>query len=106
MTARIGEHNTTEPTLQSQIEAANAYEALFVPAPFGYGLRKSRTPHKSSMVNECWMWRAAPGFLRVRSPYEQDQFFNAVVSQFGLMFFTDRRQTLREMPRVPAPGGH
>ena len=35
-----------------------------------------------------------------------DQSFDAVVSQFGLMFFTDRRQALREMLRVLAPGGH
>ena len=34
-----------------------------------------------------------------------DQSFEAVVSQFGLMFFTDRRQALREMLRVVAPGG-
>jgi len=34
-----------------------------------------------------------------------DQSFDAVVSQFGLMFFTDRRQALREMLRVLAPGG-
>ncbi len=34
-----------------------------------------------------------------------DQSFDAVVSQFGLMFFTGRRQALREMLRVLAPGG-
>jgi SAM-dependent methyltransferase len=34
-----------------------------------------------------------------------DQSFDAVVSQFGLMFFTDRRQALREMVRVLASGG-
>jgi SAM-dependent methyltransferase len=34
-----------------------------------------------------------------------DQSFDAVVSQFGLMFFTDQRQALREMLRVLAPGG-
>jgi len=34
-----------------------------------------------------------------------DQSFDAVVSQFGLMFFTDRRQALREMLRVVVPGG-
>ncbi len=37
-------------------------------------------------------------------PYP-DRTFDAVVSQFGLMFFTDRRQALREMLRVLAPGG-
>jgi SAM-dependent methyltransferase len=35
-----------------------------------------------------------------------DQSFDAVVSQFGLMFFADRGQALREMLRVLAPGGH
>lgn len=34
-----------------------------------------------------------------------DESFDAVVSQFGLMFFTDRRQALREMLRVLVPGG-
>ena len=34
-----------------------------------------------------------------------DRFFNAVVSQFGLMFFQDRPAAIREMMRVLAPGG-
>lgn len=37
-------------------------------------------------------------------PYP-DQAFDAVVSQFGLMFFADRDQALREMLRVVVPGG-
>ncbi len=37
-------------------------------------------------------------------PYA-DQSFDVVVSQFGLMFFTDRCQALREMLRVLVPGG-
>lgn len=37
-------------------------------------------------------------------PYP-DQSFDAVVSQFGLMFFGDRLQALREMLRVLVPGG-
>ncbi|HQV15261.1 MAG TPA: class I SAM-dependent methyltransferase, partial [Denitromonas sp.] len=37
-------------------------------------------------------------------PYA-DQSFDAVVSQFGLMFFADRRQALCEMLRVLVPGG-
>ncbi len=37
-------------------------------------------------------------------PY-RDQVFDAVVSQFGLMFFADRRQAIREMLRVLTPGG-
>ena len=34
-----------------------------------------------------------------------DRRFDAVVSQFGLMFFTDRRQALSEMRRVLKPAG-
>lgn len=34
-----------------------------------------------------------------------DGYFDAVVSQFGLMFFSDRQQALNEMARVLAPGG-
>ncbi len=37
-------------------------------------------------------------------PYE-DNTFDAVVSQFGLMFFRDRPAALREMLRVLVPGG-
>jgi SAM-dependent methyltransferase len=32
-------------------------------------------------------------------------FFDVIVSQFGLMFFSDRRQAIHEMQRVAAPGG-
>jgi SAM-dependent methyltransferase len=38
-------------------------------------------------------------------PYA-DHRFDAVVSQFGLMFFSDRTQALREMCRVLKPGGN
>jgi len=34
-----------------------------------------------------------------------DASFDAVVSQFGMMFFTDARQAVREMMRVLRPGG-
>ena len=37
-------------------------------------------------------------------PFE-DESFDVVVSQFGLMFFQDRPAALREMKRVLAPGG-
>lgn len=34
-----------------------------------------------------------------------DRSFDAVLSQFGLMFFADRQRAIREMLRVLAPGG-
>ncbi|RMF40223.1 MAG: methyltransferase domain-containing protein [Alphaproteobacteria bacterium] len=37
-------------------------------------------------------------------PFEDGQ-FDAVICQFGLMFFPDRAGTLRELYRVTAPGG-
>jgi SAM-dependent methyltransferase len=47
-------------------------------------------------------WR---GGLAEALPFEKAS-FDAVVSQFGLMFFDDRVQALREMWRVLRPGGH
>ncbi|MDH3645150.1 MAG: class I SAM-dependent methyltransferase [Gammaproteobacteria bacterium] len=63
---------------------------------------------------------ASPGMLAVASklapavnwkqglaespPFDDDS-FDAVVSQFGLMFFMDRPKALREMLRVLVPGG-
>jgi ubiquinone/menaquinone biosynthesis C-methylase UbiE len=38
-------------------------------------------------------------------PFE-DRSFDAVVSQFGLMFFEDRSAAIHEMTRVLRPGGH
>lgn len=38
-------------------------------------------------------------------PFE-DESFDAVVSQFGFMFFTDRKRAAAEMLRVLKPGGH
>ena len=135
----------TEPTLQSQIEAANAYEALFVPALFGQWAPKvadaahiqpghrvldvgcgtgilarevaPRTGSSGTVAGidpNAGMIAVAKQLARAiewREGFAEslpfpDQSFNAVVSQFGLMFFRDRRHALREMLRVRAPGGH
>jgi ubiquinone/menaquinone biosynthesis C-methylase UbiE len=135
----------SEPTLQTQIDAANAYEALFVPALFGQWAPKVADaaqiqPGQRALDVACGTGILArelssrtgssgrvagidpsPGMVAVAKhlapavewregvaeslPFP-DQSFDAVVSQFGLMFFTDRRQALREMQRVLAPGGH
>lgn len=134
----------TESTLQAQIEAANAYEALFVPALFGQWAPKVADaaqvrPDQRVLDVACGTGILAreiaprvgsaghvvgvdpsPGMIAVAKqlapaiewregvaeslPFP-DQSFDAVVSQFGLMFFTDRRQALREMLRVLTPGG-
>lgn len=53
--------------------------------------------------------RLAPGIEwrqgRAESLPYAAQSFDAAVCQFGLMFFTDRRQALQEMERVLVPGG-
>lgn len=134
----------TESSLQSQIDAAQAYESLFVPALFGQWTK--------DMVNAAQLkagqkvldiacgtgvlaraiathtspggYVAAidpnPGMLTVAREFRPDidwregmaenlpfldRSFDAVLSQFGLMFFQDRAQSLREMLRVlKSPG--
>jgi SAM-dependent methyltransferase len=53
--------------------------------------------------------KAAPGIELQQGTAEllpfEDATFDAVVSQFGLMYFTDRVKGLREMQRVLKPGG-
>lgn len=135
----------SESTLQAQIDAANAYEHLFVPALFQEWAPRvvhAAQIHSGQRVLDvaCGTGVLAreaascvgptgfvagvdpnPGMLAVASrlapgiewhqgtaeslPYP-DQSFDVVVSQFGLMFFTDKHLSIREMLRVMVPKGH
>ena len=127
--------------MQAQIDAAQVYETLFVPALMGQWAPKVADAAQIQpgqrvldvacgtgiLAREITLRKARvvgldpnPGMLAVARELDPavdwregvagslpfpDESFDAVVSQFGLMFFTDRRQALREMLRVLAPGG-
>jgi ubiquinone/menaquinone biosynthesis C-methylase UbiE len=133
-----------ESSLQSQIEGAKAYEALFVPALFGQwvgavvdaarvqaGQRALDVACGTGVLAREIVSRVGengyvagldpnPGMLAIAKelapsvdwkqgvaesiPYP-DHYFDAVLSQFGLMFFSDRRQSIREFLRVLKPAG-
>ena len=134
----------SEPTLQAQIDAANAYEALFVPALFGQwatrvadvaqiqpgrrildvacgtGVLAREAVSRTGSTGHVAGLDPSPGMLAVAkrlAPAVEwregaaeslpflDRSFDVVVSQFGLMFFTDRVRALREMLRVLTSGG-
>lgn len=135
----------SEPTLQAQVDAANAYETLFVPSLFGpwaprvldaaqiqsgqrvldvacgTGILAREASLRTGPAGSVTGLDPSPGMLAVAErlaptvewrqgvaeslPFP-DQSFDVVVSQFGLMFFTDRRQALREMLRVLALRAH
>lgn len=130
---------------QQELDAALAYESLFVPALFGQwaprvaeaarvrpGDRALDVACGTGVLARALFARAGTsgmvhgldshaGMLAVAArsapaiawqqgaaealPYP-DQSFDAVASQFGLMFFGDRVAAVREMLRVLAPGGH
>lgn len=129
---------------QGLIDAARAYEGLFVPALFrqwallvadaaqvgpgqrvldvacGTGALAREVASRVTSSGRVTGIDPGPGMVAVARelaptidvregtaeslPFP-DRSFDAVVSQFGLMFFADRRQALREMQRVVAPGG-
>lgn len=133
------------PTLQAQVVAADAYEALFVPALFrqwarmvadaaqiqpgdrvldvacGTGILAREVHSRIGPTGQVTGMDRNPGMLAVAGqlaptidwregvaeslPFP-DESFDCVVSQFGLMFFSDRREALREMQRVLAANGH
>jgi SAM-dependent methyltransferase len=134
----------SEPTLQAQIDAAKAYEALMVPALFAEWVEpvldaagiRSEQKVLDIACGTGVLARAAsqrvgpngsivgidpnPGMLAVAEQLDSavdwrqgaaealpfpDATFDAVVSQFGLMFFRDRLGAIREMLRVLKPGG-
>lgn len=97
-------------SFQAKANAAAVYEDLFVPALFqewasgsvvGLDINPGMLSVAARVAPEIeWRQGAAESI-----PYE-DASFNAVVSQFGLMFFSDRQAALREMVRVLTPSGH
>ena len=133
-----------ESDLREEIAAAEAYEALHVPALFeqwaprvldavsvkaggrvldvacGTGVLAREAAGRVGADGFVAGVDPGPGMLAVAKrllptvewrqgtaeslPYP-DHAFDTVVSQFGLMFFTDRSEALREMLRVVAPGG-
>lgn len=131
-------------TLQAQVDAARAYETLFVPALFGQWAPKvadaaqiqtgqrvldvacgtgilARSVHsRTGRSGYVAGLDPSPGMLAVANDLAPavdwclgsaesipflDQSFDRVVSQFGLMFFADHQQGLREMLRVLTCGG-
>jgi len=129
----------SESKLQTQIEAAKAYEDLFVPALFGQwaatvadaaqiqaGQQALDVACGTGILTREIVSRIGkegyvagldpnPGMLSVAKDFNPevdwrqgqaekipfpDQSFDAVLSQFGLMFFQNRSESIREMFRV------
>jgi SAM-dependent methyltransferase len=135
----------SESVSQAEIDAAIAYEELFIPALFGQWptriLEAARVGSGHRVLDVACgtgiLGRAAArltgpdgsvagvdpnaGMLRVAGRFAPeiewrhgaaeslpfpDASFDAVVSQFGMMFFDDRALAIREMMRVLVAGGY
>ena len=133
-----------EPSLQSQIDAARAYESIMVPALFqewaeplldaamvqadqrvldvacGTGVLARAASERVGPGGAVAGLDPSRGMLAVAGELSSavewhsgaaeaapfpDRSFDAVVCQFGLMFFDDRAAAIREMLRVLKPGG-
>ena len=133
-----------ETEFQRQVEAATAFETLFVPALFqewaprvsdaarltagdrvldvacGTGVLAREARTRVGSGGSMTGLDLNPGMLAVAERLAPDirwrqgdagklpfpaSSFDAVVSQFGLMFFSDRVGAIREMARVLAPAG-
>jgi len=134
----------SDPTPQAQVDAANAYESLMVPALFGQwasvvvdaaqigpgqrmldvacgtGILAREAAARTGPTGFVAGVDPNPGMLEVAKrlapalewrqgvaeslPFP-DASFDAVVSQFGLMFFNDCRKALREALRTLTPEG-
>jgi ubiquinone/menaquinone biosynthesis C-methylase UbiE len=134
----------SDPTLKPQLDAANAYEQLFVPALFAQWAPKVADAAQIKPGQRVLDVACGTGVL-AREAYKRvgpsgnvagvdpiagmielakqlspdiewrqgtaeslpfaDGSFEAVVSQFGLMFFRDKVQAIREMIRVLTSGG-
>jgi SAM-dependent methyltransferase len=141
---RRKEEHMSDAGLQIQVDAARAYDSLFVPALFaqwaskvadaamiqpgdrvldvacGTGALTRMVQSQAGPGGQIVGLDPNPGMLAVAKdlgptidwrqgvaeslPFA-DASFDVVVSQFGLMFFADRAQALREMLRVLAPKG-
>lgn len=134
----------SEPPLQAQIDAANAYETVMVPALFeewvepvldaarirpgqrvldvacGTGVLARGGAQRIGRNGSIVGIDPSPGMLAVAEQLDPavdwreaaaealpfpDASFDAVVSQFGMMFFRNRPAAIAEMLRVLKPGG-
>lgn len=133
-----------QPSLQSQVNAALAYESLFVPALFGQwaahlansarveagqtaldvacgtGILTREIESRVGPQGRTFGLDPSPGMLAVARKMSPgvdwregtaeslpflDGTFDAVLSQFGLMFFQDKKGAIEEMLRVLKPTG-